>query len=76
MLEQVPEERRGVALGTFTAFFDIGVGLGSTLVGVAASLGGYGAAFWLAVACALTAALVAATGLRRAPAGVALSSPG
>lgn len=75
VLERVPEERRGVALGTFTAFFDIGVGLGSTLVGVAASLGGYGAAFWLAVGCALTAALVAATGLRRAPAAVALSSP-
>ncbi len=63
-LEQVPEERRGVTLGTFTAFFDIGVGLGSGLVGVAASLGGYGAAFWVAVGCALLAALVAATGLR------------
>lgn len=65
VVEQVPEERRGVALGTFTAFFDLGVGIGSPLAGVAASLGGYEAAFWAAVACALGAAVVAATGLTR-----------
>ena len=65
VVEQVPEERRGVALGTFTAFFDLGVGLGSPLVGVAVSLGGYAAAFWAAVACAGGAALIAAMGLPR-----------
>lgn len=75
VLERVPEERRGVALGTFTAFFDVGVGLGATFVGIAASLGGYGAAFWLGAGCALTAALLAATGLRREPAAPVLSSP-
>jgi len=62
---QVPEERRGVALGTFTAFFDLGVGLGSPLVGAAAAISGYEAAFWVAVACALGAAVIARTGLTR-----------
>ena len=62
---QVPEERRGAALGTFTAFFDLGVGLGSPLVGAAAAIGGYEAAFWVAVACALAAAVIARIGLTR-----------
>lgn len=62
---QVAEERRGVALGTFTAFFDLGVGLGSPLVGAAAAISGYEAAFWVAVGCALGAAVIARTGLTR-----------
>ena len=48
VVDRVREDRRGAALGTFTAFFDAGVGLGAPLAGVAASLGGYPAAFWLA----------------------------
>ena len=75
VLEQVPEERRGAALGTFTAFFDVGVGLGSTFVGLAASLGGYGAAFWLGVG--LCPHCGAGRGHRPAPkrGGGRLSSP-
>ena len=38
VVERVPETRRGAALGTFTAFFDAGVGLGAPLAGIAASL--------------------------------------
>jgi MFS family permease len=53
VVDSVPESRRGAALGTFTAFFDIGVGLGGPLAGLAVSLAGYSAAFWLASACAL-----------------------
>ena len=34
-VERVPETRRGSAVGTFTAFFDIGVGLGGPLTGAA-----------------------------------------
>ena len=34
-----PESRRGTALGTFTAFFDIGVGVGGPMAGLAVSLG-------------------------------------
>ena len=64
VVNQVPEARRGAALGTFTGFFDLGVGLGAPLAGVAAALGGYSAAFWLGAACAL-GTLGVATALRR-----------
>ena len=45
VINRVPEERRGAAMGTFTAFFDLGVGVGSPIAGAAAALGGYEAAF-------------------------------
>ena len=32
-----PDERRGVAMGTFTAFFDLGMGIGGPLAGAAAA---------------------------------------
>jgi predicted MFS family arabinose efflux permease len=47
-------------MGTFTAFFDVGVGLGATLAGVAAAIGGYSAAFAfaaIAAACLIPLAL-------------------
>ncbi|PTL54282.1 hypothetical protein C7Y72_21280 [Paraconexibacter algicola] len=51
-----PPERRGAALGAFTAFFDIGVGVGGPLAGAIASLTGYTEAFLVAAACAVIAA--------------------
>jgi MFS family permease len=57
---RVGENRRGAALGTFTAFFDAGVGFGAPLAGVAASLWGYEGAFLLAASCALAAATLVA----------------
>ena len=59
VVNRVPEDRRGAAMGTFTAFFDLGMGIGSPLVGAAAALGGYEAAFVLAAACALATIAVA-----------------
>ena len=56
VVEQVPETRRGAALGTFTAFFDAGVGLGAPLAGVAAALTDYQGAFLLSAAIAVLAA--------------------
>jgi MFS family permease len=53
---RVPEDRRGAALGTFTAFFDAGVGFGAPLAGVAAAIAGYEGAFLFAAAFALIAA--------------------
>jgi MFS family permease len=53
VVNRVPEERRGVAMGTFTAFFDLGMGVGSPIVGAAAAIGGYQAAFVLSAICAL-----------------------
>jgi MFS family permease len=70
VLNRVPEERRGVAMGTFTAFFDLGVGLGAPAAGLAAALAGYPAAFALAAAAALGAVALAFTlrGIRPATA--------
>jgi MFS family permease len=64
---EVGEDRRGSALGAFTAFFDIGVGLGGPLAGVTASLAGYPAVFFLAAVAALGTALLAATSRRDRP---------
>lgn len=56
-VNSVPPERRGAAMGTFTAAFDLGILVGSPLVGLAAALGGYEAAFYVgsagAAACAI-----------------------
>src|SRR5207245_4528440 len=60
----VGEDRRGSALGAFTAFFDIGVGLGGPVAGATAALAGYPAVFVLAAGAALCAAALAA--VRRA----------
>ena len=53
VVERVPETRRGAALGTFTAFFDAGVGFGAPLAGLAAALSDYEGAFLLAAAIAV-----------------------
>jgi MFS family permease len=67
VVNRVSDARRGAALGTFTAFFDLGVGIGAPLAGIAAALGGYPAAFWVAAGCAL-GTLSVAVALRRAAA--------
>jgi predicted MFS family arabinose efflux permease len=68
VVNRVGEDRRGAALGTFTAFFDAGIGLGAPLTGAVAAVAGYSAAFWLAAACALGTAAAAGVGIRRAKA--------
>ena len=65
VVNHVPEERRGAAMGTFTAFFDVGVGIGSPLAGLAATIGGYGASFALAALVGLGTVAVALTVGRR-----------
>jgi MFS family permease len=73
---EVGDDRRGSALGAFTAFFDIGVGLGGPLAGAVASLAGYPAVFFLAAAAALCTAWLAASStharVARAPAAGAI----
>jgi len=56
VVSRVSDRRRGAALGTFTAFFDAGVGLGAPLAGLAAALISYEGAFLLSAAIALVAA--------------------
>jgi MFS family permease len=64
---RVSDRRRGAALGTFTAFFDAGVGLGAPLAGVTSALTSYEGAFLLSAAIALASA--AAIALTIAPRG-------
>lgn len=59
VVNRVDEDRRGVAMGTFTACFDIGVGLGAPIAGAAAALGGYALSFYVAAGFALVAMAVA-----------------
>jgi predicted MFS family arabinose efflux permease len=52
-------------MGTYTAFFDAGVGIGAPLAGLAAALTSYEGAFVLAAVVALSSALLIAATLRR-----------
>jgi MFS family permease len=67
-VNRVGPERRGNAMGTFTAAFDLGMLVGSPLVGAAAALGGYSAAFYVAAGAALACAIFSAA-LSRQPEG-------
>ena len=68
VVSRVSDTRRGAALGTFTAFFDAGVGFGAPLAGAAAALSSYEGAFLLAAAIALVSATTIARGGRPAAA--------
>ena len=46
VMSRTPDEERGLVMGAFTAFFDVGVGLGAPIAGAIAAVGGYPAAFW------------------------------
>jgi len=65
VVRRVADTRRGAALGTFTAFFDGGVGLGAPLAGLAAALVSYEGAFLLAAAIALASAATIALVIAR-----------
>ncbi|MGN6215505.1 MAG: MFS transporter [Solirubrobacterales bacterium] len=62
---QVSEAARGATMGTYTAFFDAGVGLGAPLAGLAAALTSYEGAFLLAAAIAASSALLILATLHR-----------
>ena len=57
---EVAEDHRGSAMGAFTAFFDVGVGLGGPIAGATAALAGYSAVFYLSALAALGTAVLAA----------------
>ncbi len=66
VVSRVDERQRGVALGAFTAFFDIGVGVGGPLAGAVAAASGYPEAFWMGAACAAVGGVIAARSARGA----------
>ncbi len=55
---RVTPEQRGRAVGNFTAFFDLAIGLTGPVVGLAASRFGFPIAFMIGTVCALTALLL------------------
>jgi MFS family permease len=63
-MQTIPEQRRGAALGIFTAFFDLGFGLGAPMAGAVAALAGYPAAFWMSSAAAAAGVLTVALAVR------------
>jgi MFS family permease len=70
VVSSISDRRRGAALGTFTAFFDAGVGLGAPLAGLAAALTSYEGAFLLSAVIALASATTIALAI--SPRGRAL----
>src|SRR4051794_41464775 len=71
VMNRVGEAGRGAAMGAFTAFFDVGVGLGAPLAGAVAALAGYPVAFYVAAGAAGPRALLGGT----RPAGRAPAPP-
>jgi MFS family permease len=67
---RVSAEQRGRAVGNFTAFFDLAIGVTGPVVGLAAGRFGYPSAFLIGTACALLG-LVLLIGLRRQPSAAA-----
>lgn len=57
-LGRVSQQARGAAMGTYTAFFDAGVGLGAPIAGAVAALTSYEGAFFFAAAVCLASALL------------------
>lgn len=67
-LGRVSESARGAAMGTYTAFFDAGVGLGAPLAGLVAALDDYEDAFFFAAAVSVASAALILVSRRRATA--------
>jgi len=63
-LGRVSQQARGAAMGTYTAFFDAGVGIGAPLAGLVAALAGYESAFFFAAAVCVGSALMILVQLR------------
>lgn len=61
VIDASSDDRRGRAMATYSAFWDLGFGIGAPIMGVIASQLGYGPVF-LAGACAVAAAPVAVLG--------------
>jgi MFS family permease len=57
-LGRVSQQARGAAMGTYTAFFDAGVGLGAPIAGLVAALTSYEGAFVFAAGVCLASALL------------------
>ncbi|UJA19730.1 MFS transporter [Thermoleophilia bacterium SCSIO 60948] len=75
VLGPTPPERRGAAMGTFTACFDLGLGIGGPIAGAIAQFGGYEASFLVMAAGGLGIAAIAASQRRRRRLDVSFAPP-
>jgi predicted MFS family arabinose efflux permease len=67
-LGRVSQRARGAAMGTYTAFFDAGVGLGAPLAGLVAALTDYEEAFlFAALVCVASSLMIAMQRPAKAP---------
>jgi MFS family permease len=78
-IRSAPAQSQGLAMGAYTAFLDVALGLGTPALGLLADLAGLGAAFIASMVAALGAAGIAATLLhtprtQRAPRGAVACS--
>lgn len=73
-VDRVPDHERGEALGSFTAFMDIGQGGGAYLIGAIADRAGFGAAYALPAVLCLGGAILLRRGTR-APVAAPAASP-
>src|SRR3954451_11882665 len=63
-VRRVPADSRGLAMGPYTAFLDVALGLGTPALGLLANAAGLGAVFLASAVAALCAAPIAASFLR------------
>ncbi|MFI5956269.1 MFS transporter [Cryptosporangium sp. NPDC051539] len=70
VISRVKESEQAAAVSTFTMFFDVATGLGGLVVGQAAALGGYRAAFGAAACCSVLGLVLLRTTVARDPARV------
>ena len=68
VIERTRESRRGVALGAFTSFWDLGIAVGAPAAGLIANLTNYADIYYVMAVCAVGSALLAAPEqVRRGP---------
>jgi MFS family permease len=63
-VRRAPADSRGLAMGAYTAFLDVALGLGTPALGLLANVAGLGAVFLVSAVAALCAAPIAASFLR------------
>lgn len=73
--DRTPPDERGLAIGTISGAWDVGIVIGSAVVGFAVERAGYGPGFMVGAATAAAGLLVFVATERRRALGTAARSP-